>query len=772
MVIELGSRTGSGGQSILSVNANTNTVSIGNFDNYSNSYSYNSGILSTTTTGSNPRSVAVSGNYAYVVNPGSDNLQIFDIVNPTAPVLESTTPADSNPRSVAVFGNYAYVLNSSSNNMEIFDIVNPTAPVLEDTIATGSYPIFVSISSNYAYVVNGTSNTLQIFNVLSPTAPVLDSTTTTNSSPYSVAVSGNYAYVVNEGSSNLQIFNVSNPSSVPAALSTTSTGTNPYSIVVEGDFAYVVNANSNSLQIFNISNPSSVSLVSTTTTNSYPRSVVVFEDYAYLINENSNSLQIFNISSPASPTLVDTTTTGSLPYWVTVSGNYVYVVNYSSYTLQIFNIYAPPNNSNSFNSTTNLSGLVNIQGSTSGFVSTIANQNSASLTGSLSSSSDGLLIELGTPVTSWTTGNTFLAFGDSSGNIDGSISGVAGGGVSYNVNGADYSEYFIDGSPSTPPTKGQLVSLSSTTNNAVIASNNTAPIGIVSTSPGFIGNGPVCNIKDPSCQTNYINSHVIVALTGQVPTKVSIANGNINIGDPITSSSTTGVGQKATSPGYIIGYAESSTTTNGTIQVLIEPGYYNPNSATNLQGANPIVDSMTVNGALTGQSLNITGNTSLNTLTVTTNAVIDNNLSIGNNLSVLGMTIVNNLTINGHIITSGATPTVTTTTNAGTNAVVTITGNDTSGTITLTTGQQVVTTNTTTNKQVITGTNPTSGPMLMVVFSKVYGTVPAVVLTSGNSPTASLQVYVTATTNSFNLGANEFNLQPNTQYVFYYHVLD
>ncbi len=82
--------------------------------------------------------------------------------------------------------------------------------------------------------------------------------------------------------------------------------------------------------------------------------------------------------------------------------------------------------------------------------------------------------------------------------------------------------------------------------------------GVVSTRPGFIlgvGGG------EP------------VALAGRVPTKVTIANGAIAIGDLLTSSEQPGVAMKATQPGQIIGRALEAATSDGVIEVFIQPGY-------------------------------------------------------------------------------------------------------------------------------------------------------------------------------------------------------
>ncbi len=82
-------------------------------------------------------------------------------------------------------------------------------------------------------------------------------------------------------------------------------------------------------------------------------------------------------------------------------------------------------------------------------------------------------------------------------------------------------------------------------------------IGVISTRPGLI-------LGD---ETNGQGAKtVMVALAGRVPVKVSLENGPINAGDPLTPSSTPGVAMKATKYGPIIGNAMTAYAGDG-------PGY-------------------------------------------------------------------------------------------------------------------------------------------------------------------------------------------------------
>ncbi len=110
-------------------------------------------------------------------------------------------------------------------------------------------------------------------------------------------------------------------------------------------------------------------------------------------------------------------------------------------------------------------------------------------------------------------------------------------------------------------------------------------LGVVSTKPGFL----LAGSKNKDVKT------VAVALVGRVPVKVSLENGDIKVGDPLTSASIHGYAMKATKPGMIIGHAmeaftssmqdEERTTDNvltGTIMMVVQTGYYFGSQETSL----------------------------------------------------------------------------------------------------------------------------------------------------------------------------------------------
>jgi prepilin-type N-terminal cleavage/methylation domain-containing protein len=75
-----------------------------------------------------PRSVAISGNYAYVVSTNSNALEIIDISNPLSPTHASSISNGQGgalllaPISIAIFGNYAYVTGYAIDALEIIKL--------------------------------------------------------------------------------------------------------------------------------------------------------------------------------------------------------------------------------------------------------------------------------------------------------------------------------------------------------------------------------------------------------------------------------------------------------------------------------------------------------------------------------------------------------------------------------------------------------------------------------------------------------------------------
>ena len=322
--------------------------------------------------------------------------------------------------------------------------------------------------------------------------------------------------------------------------------------------------------------------------------------------------------------------------------------------------------------------------------------------------------------------------------LSGTASIAAEGSVSSNL--GDYAEYFTQTTPGQLQ-PGDVVCVDVAGNAERCSASNSASslTGVISTSPGFVGNNQVYDTSHPE-------NYALVSMLGQVPVHVSDAKGAIHVGDMLTFDPSTGLAVKATGATMTIGEAlQDFSGGTGTIQLYIHIGYYDPmglqsDGVSNgyvLQGANATLNDLNISGTATINVLNVTGSATIANLTVTAT------------LSTAG------ITINGHIVTAGATPTFTAGEAAGAGASTVVAGNDESGKITITLGSGF-----------------TAGEVAKVTFSQAYGAAPNVVLNAGDSNAARLQQYVTPSTTGFSINTATTNgLTTGQTYTFYYHVM-
>jgi hypothetical protein len=117
--------------------------------------------------------------------------------------------------------------------------------------------------------------------------------------------------------------------------------------------------------------------------------------------------------------------------------------------------------------------------------------------------------------------------------------------------------------------------------------------GIVSTRPGFLAG-------------DNIDGDFPIALAGRVPTKVTLENGPIAVGDPLTVSSLSGYAMRATEPGMVVGYAledYTTTTSNASIITFVNVGYYDGGDTSGVPGVTSVASGSTHSYS----GLNLTG---------------------------------------------------------------------------------------------------------------------------------------------------------------------
>ncbi|MFA6132147.1 MAG: hypothetical protein WC702_03775 [Patescibacteria group bacterium] len=185
----------------------------------------------------------------------------------------------------------------------------------------------------------------------------------------------------------------------------------------------------------------------------------------------------------------------------------------------------------------------------------------------------------------------------------------------------DYAEWYETDGTVTP---GDIVTSSNSTMtyNAMIVDPFT---GIISTgttprtlpilekasatnTAGFLAVASSSPIQTIGAELKNSASHPVpIALNGRVPVNATNEGGSIDIGDPITASSTSGYGMKATRAGMIIGYSlENFSAASGQIMILVSPEWYAGNILTS-DGSSTLVSDTLVMNSLSNASSTIPG---------------------------------------------------------------------------------------------------------------------------------------------------------------------
>jgi hypothetical protein len=107
-------------------------------------------------------------------------------------------------------------------------------------------------------------------------------------------------------------------------------------------------------------------------------------------------------------------------------------------------------------------------------------------------------------------------------------------------------------------------------------SDSHAPFVVAKSSEPCDGNllGIMSDPKYGASGKRRSESYLPLAVAGYFPTKVTVENGPISRGDPITSSSRPGYGARAIGSCRIVGYALEDSDREGVIQVFASLGEY------------------------------------------------------------------------------------------------------------------------------------------------------------------------------------------------------
>jgi len=240
----------------------------------------------------------VAGSHAYVA-VGYLGLHIYDVSDPTSPVLVGLFESGGSVDFSAVVGNTAYVVDG---DLRIVDVSDPTSPQLISTVITSGAAGSVTVVGDLAYVADGEDG-LAIADVSDPAAPVLLGTVDTPYVTERVAVSGGTAYIscssfLNGGFCTVD---VSDPTD-PVYLGSVGLARPGGGLLAFGDEVHVA---ARTIHIVDVTEPLGVPVVGASSAPTGAHATAVAGEYAF-VADGPGGLVVLVISTPASPTPVTT----------------------------------------------------------------------------------------------------------------------------------------------------------------------------------------------------------------------------------------------------------------------------------------------------------------------------------------------------------------------------------------------------------------------------------------------------------------------------------
>ncbi len=271
---------------------------------------------------------------------GDKQLKIYDIANPSQPLLDSFCIIQSSASSIAVLGDYMY-LAVDSEGVIIFDISDLSNP---DLISTSHIPASanaIEISGNYAYIADNNQRLIQM-DISHPSSPQLVSQYAFPYPFWEMVLDNDLAYVTAE-ENGLHILELSEDNSPPTSnfnlLATLPTGSAAKDICLNGHNAFV--ANTDNLMIVNIENPNNPSICNQFT---HPALVDYFylakyQDYLFLTGW-TDPISIINVSDVSNPFRVATVSNPSITSGIAIKDHYLFQSSYD-FPIRIYDISNP-----------------------------------------------------------------------------------------------------------------------------------------------------------------------------------------------------------------------------------------------------------------------------------------------------------------------------------------------------------------------------------------------------------------------------------------------
>lgn len=241
--------------------------------------------------------VFLDGTALYLAT-GESGLNKLNVSNPEAPVFLNRMDHIVKGDDVAVSGNHTFMLDRKKG-LRIFDTTEPEYPILQSFLPISGESSDLAVSNAYAFIAKK-SGSISVISVSDKTTPVMTDTTIASPSPEKLFVSGRYLFIA-DSTSGMRIVDITDPI-VPVTISTTGTTGSAEAVFVHGNIAYVAEGSSG-VEIFNVINPEApLKITSSSMTEARDVCVLVKGSSTYmLVADGTAGLKVVDVSNMDSP---------------------------------------------------------------------------------------------------------------------------------------------------------------------------------------------------------------------------------------------------------------------------------------------------------------------------------------------------------------------------------------------------------------------------------------------------------------------------------------
>lgn len=249
-------------------------------------------IVNSTSTGTAPWGIAVSGTGVYVANQGSASITVIDSTDDQV-VTTISLSATSSVYGIATSGTGIYVITILPDAISVIDTTNN---LVERSIAVGSTPLGIVILGTGAYVTNSADDTVSMIDIEDNQ---VEKTIVVGNTPYNIGASGTGVYVANYQDGTVSVIDTD----VLVESDTISVGAGPVDVAFSGTGGYVTNRSHDTVSVFD---KTQNAVERTISVGDEPEGIAINGTGAYVVNRSGDSVSIIDTTS----FLVDATVAG------------------------------------------------------------------------------------------------------------------------------------------------------------------------------------------------------------------------------------------------------------------------------------------------------------------------------------------------------------------------------------------------------------------------------------------------------------------------------